>query len=834
MTKNKIVILGSGLLCTIFVSFTMTLFNSNYASASVISGIKDDLRSLDGRTEASGHTLHWFTLPGKPIDRDSDAIEIPDNFNKVTVQLRTIAYTHKNSRYIPATSYSTNIRKGIGLYADRIKNIDFNAKDVGKGKIVEIGRRPAPGNFTTEAEYRRNYLTLELDIRGIGRSGEVVAMPIPIFSCYHTRGPFNLSGIDNGDEWEGQLIDGRARCNSSDYILKIKRLPTIPPPPASESSHAKTLISVNDNGNKKSIYDRNWSEQNLLAPVGKNLMFYHSVYDGVGYKDDTRSNWSWNTRLGAVNSGLEKTGRGTVVRQGNIHETLRNSRSNSSSMTIKPNQAGQTICDSINYRAEHFRYIYEYKERKENGEVVGYDLQKHEERNPESVDVHSTPRCAYVPYDYELKLCLASLSTTPQVYCGGSDIPTESNKEIPIDPNIENKGSTPTPSNTKWKITQWRVSEDNENIPAGKGGDDNNGKNTCQYYSEVFAGNIRDCKVTNEGEKSIPIGDSYFDSKKIVVPNNAKVGERYCIGLSVSPYSLKQNEDKAKQDSKIGKEWRHAAPICMLVVKKPKVQVWGNGIYTRGGIKTSTTVVSGKTLGSWVEYDAFSAKSIKGFKSESSYTTNNLTFTNNIHHLGNWGVWNSISTANYIENGVRAKFGRNSKNDPVNKVEAEEHRGNYTLNGLDGNNKPDGWTSVIYADNIKINGDIINKNPADNNITNIQQKIIIANNIYIDPRVKRIDAWLIAKNDLITCTENNASFKTKVSNKTCNNELKINAGVVAKNIHSWRTYGSENGMMEKPAEIYNQRADAYMWSYSKGSGDNHIVTTYTKELPVRY
>ena len=270
MTKNKIAILGSGLLCAIFVSLTITLFNSNYASASVISGIKDRLRSLDGRTEASGHTLHWFTLPGKPIDRDSDAIEIPDNFNKVTVQLRTIAYTHKNSSYIPATSYATNIRKGVGLYADRIKNIDFNTKDVGKGIHIEIGRRPAPGNFTTEAEYRRNYLTLELDIRGIGRSGEVAAIPIPIFSCYSTKGPFNLSGIDNGGEWEGQLIDGRARCNSSDYILKIKRLPTTPPPPASERSHAKTLISVNDNGNKKSIYDRNWSEQNLLAPVGKN------------------------------------------------------------------------------------------------------------------------------------------------------------------------------------------------------------------------------------------------------------------------------------------------------------------------------------------------------------------------------------------------------------------------------------------------------------------------------------------------------------------------------------------------------------------------------------
>ena len=37
-----------------------------------------------------------------------------------------------------------------------------------------------------------------------------------------------------------------------------------------------------------------------------------------------------------------------------------------------------------------------------------------------------------------------------------------------------------------------------------------------------------------------------------------------------------------------------------------------------------------------------------------------------------------------------------------------------------------------------------------------------------------------------------------------------------------------------PAETYNQRADIYMWAQAQASGNGKMLTTFSKELPVRY
>ena len=73
--------------------------------------------------------------------------------------------------------------------------------------------------------------------------------------------------------------------------------------------------------------------------------------------------------------------------------------------------------------------------------------------------------------------------------------------------------------------------------------------------------------------------------------------------------------------------------------------------------------------------------------------------------------------------------------------------------------------------------------------------------------------------------------------KNCDNQLRVRGGTVSKGLRLWRTAGSDGtakDTLADPAEIFNQSADAYLWAQSQSGSAGKIVTTYTKELPVRY
>ncbi len=44
----------------------------------------------------------------------------------------------------------------------------------------------------------------------------------------------------------------------------------------------------------------------------------------------------------------------------------------------------------------------------------------------------------------------------------------------------------------------------------------------------------------------------------------------------------------------------------------------------------------------------------------------------------------------------------------------------------------------------------------------------------------------------------------------------------------------DDGSTDRSAEIIKQSADTYLWGQAQSGGQGKIVTTYTKELPVRY
>ncbi|MDO4978922.1 MAG: hypothetical protein Q4E47_02085 [Candidatus Saccharibacteria bacterium] len=141
-----------------------------------------------------------------------------------------------------------------------------------------------------------------------------------------------------------------------------------------------------------------------------------------------------------------------------------------------------------------------------------------------------------------------------------------------------------------------------------------------------------------------------------------------------------------------------------------------------------------------------------------------------------------------------------------------------------------------------------------NSIAALPQILIFAKNITINDNVTRIDAWMITTGDGSTGTSA-GTIKTcnidKPSSEQCNQTLVVNGPLYAKTLLLKRTAGSlpgggsyEGGSVLNqnltndgsitPGEIFNLRADAYLWAYNQAQRYSEAVVTYSRELAPRY
>jgi hypothetical protein len=153
----------------------------------------------------------------------------------------------------------------------------------------------------------------------------------------------------------------------------------------------------------------------------------------------------------------------------------------------------------------------------------------------------------------------------------------------------------------------------------------------------------------------------------------------------------------------------------------------------------------------------------------------------------------------------------------------------------------------------------------------LPQILIFAKNIQIAENVTRIDAWLISEGTVNTCTGHTIGdlVARDVSglNYTAGNcglTLVVNGPVYAKHLDLLRTagayadygsgwfvdtplntpFGTSTNTKNKtdadklgrvsPAEIFNLRADTYIWAFNQAQRYNEAVVTYTRELAPRY
>jgi hypothetical protein len=306
--------------------------------------------------------------------------------------------------------------------------------------------------------------------------------------------------------------------------------------------------------------------------------------------------------------------------------------------------------------------------------------------------------------------------------------------------------------------------------------------------------------------------------------------------------------------------WAHSGVKCVVVGNKPKVQIWGSDLISGSDVQTSQTVKgsTSNTFGSWVEYAIFSRGIITGTASSSAFNIqggaglpgstiakySRLSFSNTNQPTtspcsavpGIGCYYNSAPTMPSIEDAF-SSTGNVSGSVDLGSIAG----GVYSYSGTAGltinGGTVTGKSVVINAPNsdITINTNIEYTTATLSSIKEIPQVVIIAKSISIADSVTRVDSWLIAKKStsyINTCASIPVTGNPPLSSATCASPLRVNGPVQATKLYLRRTAGTAG--TGEPAEVFDLRADAYLWAISRSMNTGTIKTVQTKSLPARY
>ncbi|MDO5451538.1 MAG: hypothetical protein Q4F56_00400 [Candidatus Saccharibacteria bacterium] len=142
---------------------------------------------------------------------------------------------------------------------------------------------------------------------------------------------------------------------------------------------------------------------------------------------------------------------------------------------------------------------------------------------------------------------------------------------------------------------------------------------------------------------------------------------------------------------------------------------------------------------------------------------------------------------------------------------------------------------VVHAKNVIINSDLV-YGGAYNNYDQMPKLVVYAeNNISIKCGVGRVDAVLIAENEVRTCSDSN-----DINAEANSHQLVVNGAVITGELTPNRTYGAATGANSIiPAEVINFDPTLYRWdeSYVGVGGSNGVGAkldaVYTKEIAPR-
>ena len=178
------------------------------------------------------------------------------------------------------------------------------------------------------------------------------------------------------------------------------------------------------------------------------------------------------------------------------------------------------------------------------------------------------------------------------------------------------------------------VVDANSNLNPSTGSSNAGGSDPCSYYASL--GMISGCNTIWEehgaggylNEEGRYGGKTYSSgSVTRVVPDVYPVGSKYCVAVGISTSdSHSQPDTQVVSGMSNISGWRISNISCRTIAKKPNFQVWNGNFYTKGSIKTSTTVKRvGANLGdpsdptgyfgSWEEYIISAKANVVGMSS---------------------------------------------------------------------------------------------------------------------------------------------------------------------------------------------------------------------------
>lgn len=347
------------------------------------------------------------------------------------------------------------------------------------------------------------------------------------------------------------------------------------------------------------------------------------------------------------------------------------------------------------------------------------------------------------------------------------------------------------------------------------------------------------------------------------VDDSWQVGTKLCYVLVI---------DKPTQKNTPVDRFSRAA--CVVVGKRPTVQVHGGdlvvGRYFKAGdisetssanVRGSLTTKSGsinKTFGSWVEYGIFAPGIVSGVASASGLSGgydgavasnpdlwSRLTFANTQGEYGHFTTPNNMgqvtNTAEYFLRGRSVARDLAAVSDlTINGANATSglYRKATGDLAIDASTLEKGKLVIVHVPEgtVTIRGNLGYVAGPYGAIGEIPQLVIIAKNIVINGNVTNVDAWLLAQagdgsGGMISTCE----FAGTLTSEVCNAPLTVNGPVMAKDLQLKRTGGAGVGNASgDPAEIFNLRADAYLWSYGEGRSSVRAQTTHTTELPPQF
>ncbi|MBQ3294183.1 hypothetical protein IJG98_00440 [Candidatus Saccharibacteria bacterium] len=404
--------------------------------------------------------------------------------------------------------------------------------------------------------------------------------------------------------------------------------------------------------------------------------------------------------------------------------------------------------------------------------------------------------------------------------------------------------------------------------PTSLAGAANVSSSPCDYFSsklgsKMDAGSCNDSTTTtlpHHNNAGFYTGNSY--TININYPStipNLPTNKKYCLAIAFSPTSSNANGSYGFTDT-FNTNYTISDATCYNIGKYPTMQVWGGSLYTRGGTNTSKTDVGNTTFGSWDDYLIIAKDKVKNTASGAALISGTNNFSNcNISPLtiangtvcpngeGDPGLSN-VERVERVMSGIKNRYVTGTgEYATLTETEGSSYLINRNvLNSalsyypilLYNADDPAGSVKPVY---IKQDLDIGFSTRSFKNFVIPQVIIYTPGDIYIDPGVSHIDAWLLAGGKIYTCANaSGTNIRLTSESDKCSGRLTVTGPVVAEEVHFDRIYGGDSyddgsgSTIKEPAEIFDLNPGAYLFGANEATDDAQPITTYIHELPPRY